>query len=89
MVSHVGNETAVFASKKIISNATFQVFLDKFMPEEDLAGIKTRIREQYDCQKAPYNGNYFSASVTSFAIHPSRAIHGRSAMPTLSQVKHT
>ena len=59
MVSHVGNEIAEFAPKKVISNATFQAFLDKFMHEEDLADIKKTIREQYNCQKAPYNGNYF------------------------------
>ena len=54
----MGNESGSFIPAYVVSNATFETFLDEFMPEQQLTSIRAAIRGQYNCTEFPYNGDY-------------------------------
>lgn len=58
MVSHVGNESGLFTPAQVVSDASFEQFLNDFMPQSDLDATRDAIRSQYNCSINPYNGDY-------------------------------
>jgi hypothetical protein len=48
IISHVSNETASFTPRHVVSQASFDEFLNLFFPEPGLAGVRTAINSTYN-----------------------------------------
>ncbi|KAK0722613.1 Alpha/Beta hydrolase protein [Lasiosphaeria miniovina] len=57
LISHVTNETASFTPQWVVSQSTFDAFLNDFFPEPSLGPVRAAMRAQYNC-KTTYSGNF-------------------------------
>ena len=60
IISHVEDEAFIFTPKGLNEAATFDAFMDGFIPQVAVASVARAIRARYDCWKSPYFGNFFS-----------------------------
>lgn len=58
IISHCENEGHPFIPERVDSEASFNEFLETFLPGTALAPERDAIRERYDCKQPPFNGDY-------------------------------
>ncbi|CAH0058551.1 unnamed protein product [Clonostachys solani] len=58
IISHTWSEQYSFTPKYVNSEETFNAFLGLFLPGDDLAIQRQKIRTQYNCRDKDYKGNW-------------------------------
>ncbi|KAK4146593.1 carboxylesterase family protein [Dichotomopilus funicola] len=58
IISHCENEAYSFTPKNVNSQASFDKFLETFLPGTALAPERLAIRQRYNCTEPPSNGDY-------------------------------